>query len=242
MKIDYCTLEVGADVPFKEGRLFIHQPTIYEIGMMGEEKFFKALQFLDVTKELLEAVDNIDLSDFSNFDILMSMIRNSYENDENQKESFYLLMNLLFPQNELSITDTQIILGDGYLDNSNFEEFKQYIKEIFCIGTKADSGYNPAEGSMSARIMKKLNERKKKLAELKGEDENEGSLFGRIINILAVGERKSKIDLRQYTVYQLQEEYERFNLKEYHDYVNRARLVGAKDLKEPEDWMKVIHP
>ena len=151
-------------------------------------------------------------------------------------------MNLLFPQNKLSITDTQIIHGDGYLDNSNFEEFKQYIKEIFCIGTKADSGYNPAEGAMSARIMKKLNERKKKLAELKGEDENEGSLFGRIINILAVGERKSKIDLRQYTVYQLQEEYERFNLKEYHDYVNKARLVGAKDLKEPEDRMKVIQP
>ena len=43
-----------------------------------------------------------------------------------------------------------------------------------------------------------------------------------------------------YTVYQLLDEFQRFELKMAYDMFIKARLAGAKDLKEPKDWMKDI--
>jgi hypothetical protein len=45
----------------------------------------------------------------------------------------------------------------------------------------------------------------------------------------------------KYTVYQLFDEFQRYQLKMAHDVFFKARLAGAKDMKEPEDWMKDIH-
>ena len=45
----------------------------------------------------------------------------------------------------------------------------------------------------------------------------------------------------KYTVYQLFDEFQRFELKMGYDIYFKAQLAGAKDLKEPEDWMKDIH-
>ena len=45
----------------------------------------------------------------------------------------------------------------------------------------------------------------------------------------------------KYTVYQLFDEFQRFELKTGYDIYFEARMAGAKDLKEPEDWMKDIH-
>ena len=46
----------------------------------------------------------------------------------------------------------------------------------------------------------------------------------------------------QYTVYQLFDEFQRFELKQSHDTYLKAKLAGAKDLDEVENWMKNIHP
>ena len=45
----------------------------------------------------------------------------------------------------------------------------------------------------------------------------------------------------RYTIYQLFDEFERFNLKTQYDVYFKARIAGAKDLEEPQDWMKDIH-
>ena len=45
----------------------------------------------------------------------------------------------------------------------------------------------------------------------------------------------------KYTVYQLFDEFQRFELKMRYDVFLKARLAGAKDLKEPEDWMKNLY-
>ena len=44
--IDELTLATGADIVFKKGRLVIHQPTIKEIGLIGEDTFFLGIQLL----------------------------------------------------------------------------------------------------------------------------------------------------------------------------------------------------
>ena len=45
----------------------------------------------------------------------------------------------------------------------------------------------------------------------------------------------------RYTVYQLFDEFQRFELKVGYDIYFQARIAGAKDIKEPEDWMKELH-
>ena len=45
----------------------------------------------------------------------------------------------------------------------------------------------------------------------------------------------------KYTVYQLFDEFQRFELKQEYDLYIKAKLAGAKDMKDPEDWRKDLH-
>jgi hypothetical protein len=44
-----------------------------------------------------------------------------------------------------------------------------------------------------------------------------------------------------YTVYQLMDEFNRFNLKMKYDSWLQIKCAGTSDLKDPEDWFKDIH-
>jgi hypothetical protein len=44
-----------------------------------------------------------------------------------------------------------------------------------------------------------------------------------------------------YTVYQLKDEFKRFQLKQSFDIHLQARMAGAKDLEEVDNWMDDIH-
>ena len=68
------------------------------------------------------------------------------------------------------------------------------------------------------------------------------AILSRYVSILAVGEQKNINDLMNYTVYQLFDEFDRFELKEQFDLYIRAQLAGARDLKEVDNWKKDIHP
>jgi hypothetical protein len=57
------------------------------------------------------------------------------------------------------------------------------------------------------------------------------------ISILAIGLQKDKNVLLQYTVYQLFEEFHRFRMKESFDIYIQAKMAGAKDLEEVDNWM-----
>ena len=43
----------GTDVPLPELSLILHVPTIKEIALMGESKFFEALHYLCLEKEMI---------------------------------------------------------------------------------------------------------------------------------------------------------------------------------------------
>ena len=57
----------------------------------------------------------------------------------------------------------------------------------------------------------------------------------------AIGEQKDLNALSQYSVYQLFDEFNRFSLKEQSDFYLQAKMAGAKDLQEVDNWMKDIH-
>ena len=51
---DYrLALMAGIDIPIPELQLIIHVPTIKEIALIGETKFFMAVQYLCLDKESL---------------------------------------------------------------------------------------------------------------------------------------------------------------------------------------------
>ena len=47
--------------------------------------------------------------------------------------------------------------------------------------------------------------------------------------------------LLNYSVYQLFDQFQRFELKEASDIHQRALLAGAQNLQEVQNWMKDIH-
>ena len=66
----------GIDIPFPQAQIVIHQPTIKEIGLIGEESFYSGCGALNFSKNSLSSEDRIALKDFTDFEILMSMINN----------------------------------------------------------------------------------------------------------------------------------------------------------------------
>ena len=62
------------------------------------------------------------------------------------------------------------------------------------------------------------------------------------MSILAVGESKDINELKNYTVYQINDEFKRFQKKEAYDINIKARMAGATDLEDVDNWMEDIHP
>jgi len=128
------------------------------------------------------------------------------------------------------------------INGQNFEEFQNIIRAMFAFGIEdSESKYDPAD-ALAAKIADKINKRKKKVAESKGVDIEDIKVFSNYVSILAVGLKKNINDLMNYTIYQLKTEFKRYQLKINSDIYLKAKLAGAQDLEEVEDWMGDIHP
>lgn len=237
----------GNDIPFPEAQLTIHQPTIKEIAYIGEENFYTGCEFLKFSKDKLDEKDRIHLENYSNFDVLMSIMKEKNAVVQKNKICVSMVLAIMFPSYSISFSDAAIIFKKegteevSLINNNNFEEFKKILNQIFCLGqgTGIDGDYNPS-GDMAKRIADKLNRRKQKLAEIKPQ-EHKIAILSRYLSILAIGQNMNLNDLLQYTVYQLFDIFERYQLKVQNDFYFKAKLAGASDLQEVEDWMKDIH-
>ncbi len=237
----------GIDIPFVEAQVSIHQPTIKEIAYIGEEAFFTGCGLLNFSKDILNTEDKISLENKTNFEVFMSIMRDKNTALKQNKVSAMMVLTLLFPEYNIQLNDNGIALikknePPHFISKLNFEEFKTILVKMFCLDRKSkdDLAYNP-QGSKAKEIAEKLMRGRKRAAELKGENPEKVAVLSRYISILAVGESKSIDSLLQYTVYQLFDEFERFNLKTDFDAYFQMKLVGAKDLEEVENWMKDIH-
>jgi hypothetical protein len=119
--------------------------------------------------------------------------------------------------------------------------FKEIIVTMFNLkaGSGANDSYNP-EGDMAKRIAEKFKKRHEQLNKIAGERPNANkkiSILSRYLSILAVGLQQDLNRLMQYTIYQLYDEFQRFQLKMQWDAYIQARMAGAKDLDEVDNWM-----
>lgn len=237
----------GNDIPFVAAQVNIHQPTIKEIAYIGEEAFFTGCQLLNFSKDILNEEDKSNLEQLSNFEVLMSIINDKNAAIKKQKVCLVMVLTLIFPTYQIKLSQNEILfLQDnqvvGKLTKDNFEEFKEIISTMFCLKSSGVvDDYNPS-GELAKKIAEKLKERQRRLAEQRGSSAGKIAIFSRYISILSVGEQKDMNSLLQYTVYQLFDEFQRYEMKVGFDYYIQAKMAGAKDLKEVDDWMKDIHP
>lgn len=239
----------GIDIPFPQAQINIHQPRIKEISFIGEEAFFLGCEILNFSKDLLNPEDKTNLENKSNFEVLMSMMRdNKNPTVQKNKVCAMMVLTLIFPDCKIHFNKNCIdIAEDGDLtkihkiDNNNFESFKEIISAMFCLKHDIGKGpvYNPG-GQRAAEIAAKLNKGRAAASQAKGESKKI-AIISRYMSILAIGNKQSFDSLNEYTVYQLFDEFNRFELKCNFDIYIKAKMAGAKDLEEVDNWMKDIH-
>lgn len=244
--IDNLLLISGNDIPFVEAQISIRQPTIKEIAYIGEETFFIGCELLNFSKDLLDEKDKRNLENMSNFEIFMSIMRERNSLLVKNKVATRMVLTLLFPEYQIKFNEKELLLikeneEPHSINEKNFELFKKILIDMFCLNRRGGNGqnYNPGN-DRAAEIAAKFAKGRAKAAAAKGETQKV-SILSRYISILAVGESKDINSLTKYTIYQLFDEFSRYQMKVEYDSFVQARLSGAKDVKEVEYWMKENH-
>lgn len=234
----------GNDIPFPGAQVTLHPPTIKEIAYIGEEAFFTGCGFLDFSKKILGNEDKNNLLDYNDFDIFIVIMNRQDPSTKKMVENALLVLDLIFPLYSVEVRIDAIVLKqeqkEFQINKNNFVEFKEILQQVFKLSDKKDgvAEYDP-KGDMAKRIADKFKKRHETLAKLAGqktEDKNI-SILNRYISILAIGLQKDINNLMQYTVYQLYDEFQRFQLKMQWDAYVQAKMAGAKDLEEVDNWM-----
>jgi hypothetical protein len=242
MKVDELLLLTGNDIPFPQARVNIHQPRIKDIGLIEESNFFTGCHFLLIDKNQISFEDKSGLDIQTNFDIFIAAMNS--RDQAPHKVAAKLILALLFPEAKIKIEKDKVLLQfenfASELNKENFLDFQNVIAQMFCFEKESEE-FNPAD-ALAKRIAEKIKEGKQKKAEQKGESMDKVAVYSKYVSILAVGLKKSIIDLSNYTIYQLRDEFKRFQLKQDFDIYIKAKLAGAQDLEEVENWMEEIHP
>ena len=236
----------GQDLPFVGATINIHQPRIKEIAFVGEDLFFLGTNFLCFSKDKLNQKDKINLTNKTDFDILMSMINNKTDNTiKGSIMSAQLIISLIFPDYQLMKMPTMLVLTkkneDGtkeqsVINNSNYDQFRQILRDMFCLKNLSGGGdYNPAN-KLAQQIANKLRDRHKKLSKNKPSNESI-DIIGNYVSVLSLGAGHTINQLMQYTLYQLFDQFNRFIRKYKYESWYSAKLAGAEGLDDVNDWI-----
>ena len=242
--IDELLLLSGNDLPFPQAQLTIHQPRLKEIAYITQKQFWPGCEILKFNKENLIDQDKIDLSNTSNFNIIMMIIQEKNLQAYQAKLNVLSLLALLFPTKEILLEKGAIQLRDNQtgevneINEDNFEAFKEIFITMFCLTNKENKQYNPS-GQLAQKIADKIKKGRQKKAKLA--PDSKIAILSRYVSILAVGEKKNINDLMNYTIYQLMDEFNRFELKMRYDSWQRFKAAGCTGMDDPEDWLKDIH-
>lgn len=242
--MDELLLLSGNDISFPEAQLTIHQPRLKEIAYITEQRFWPACELLKFNKEILSDEDKIGLSNMSNFNIIMTIVQGKDLEARQAKINMLSLLTLLFPTSEIILNKKVIQIRNvqtgetSQINQQNYDSFKKILVTMFCLTNKDNEQYNPS-GDLARKIANKIKQGREQRAKLA--PEGKVAILSRYVSILAVGQQKDMNDLMNYTVYQLMDEFNRFNLKLQYDSWQKFKIAGATGMKDPEDWLKDVH-
>lgn len=251
--IDTLLLLSGNDVPFIKAGISIHQPSLKEIAYVGQKNFYIGCQYLTFSKNVLTEKDKNHLIDIDDFEILMTTIRQAKSVQIDKiKTCMQMVLILLFPEYKVDFLPMSIMLSkkeqdkveQHFIQQKNFEDFKNILKEIFCLTQVLQKDqYNPG-GPQAQALVQKFKKRHKKLAEMKsrGRQSESVSVLSQYISILSIGLGIDENVLLNYSIYQLFDSYNRFRLKVDYDLFISIKLAGGeKDSDQIKNWMSDIH-
>ena len=245
--INSLLLFTNNDVPFVGAKTVVHTPTIREISLIGEESFRIGLQtILNMPKMVKKSSGNSNSSEKDDFEIFIAIINNKEGEGSEIRNSLLDFLTLLFPNFDIHIRKMDIqFIGKGedkivtYIDSTNFKDFQEIISNMFPNIENVEEDYHPADSRAQA-IVDKIKKAKEKKNKDKVDDLKGFSLYKRYISILAVGLPMDINTLLDYTVVQLENQFNRFILKLKFDATCAARLAGASETEDADDWMAEI--
>ena len=257
-KVEELLLMTGGEILLKDPLVKIQQPTMKQIALKGESEFFRSMnifyigpepliEFINQLETLGEDEKEIILETITAYDNLLFLMRAStaggadeYKVVELTQSAFDLLIpeyRFNFdPQKKemslISLKDSHSIVVDGEL----FMKIKSVAEQIFLLDKFFGDSEKEELSPAAQKIADKIAEQERKIREINGENE-EGSYFARILSIMGM---HGDLDyLSNLTVYQLQNQFERFNLFTHYNQNMKAALAGASNV-ELEDWYKKI--
>ena len=241
MSFDYkLALMTGIDIPIPELQTTIHQPTIEEISMIGEQVFFMGAQLLCLNKNMYSSDESL-LADTSNFQILMTLIAQPEMADK--KQDVISVLTLLFPTKKVILLPKVINLSEGEcpvvsITEDNFESLREVLIKLFCLENAGQQAFNP-QSKKAKEIADKLMRARARVAAQK--ESGSGSVFSQYLSILSIGASLMISQTKLLTMYQIYDLMERYSLYSNWDIEIKSRMAGAKGDKPIESWMKNIH-
>lgn len=242
INLDRLTLLSGVDIYIPSLELEFHPPKLREIGIIGEDKFFHGCGMMNIDKYQIEVSDRTILEDKSNFDIFMSIMTDENDFSAERRTETLLFLNLIFPTYEISFSKQGFFLKkEGFSRKINEQDFENIRKIINIAFRLEDPQDKVPEGELARKIFEKLQEGKRKIAKMRGQDNKNSSIFSLYASILAVGQNIDINSILNYTIYQLFDQQERFQLKIENDMYYQAMVAGAKGMNQPDNWMKNLY-
>ena len=234
-------LMTGIDLPIPELQTVIHQPTIKEISLIGEQDFFIGIQLLCIDKKVY-LDDEVLLAQTNNFQLFMTAINDKAMGDK--KQAVFQVLSLLFPKHSVILTPRSMILNSPeeniIIDEGNFEFLQQILIQQFCLKGSDQEQFNP-QSKKAKEIAQKLMKARQRVAQQKAQEQS-GSMFANYLSVITVGIGSMCLkDAMELTMYQLYDLIERYSLYLNWDLDIRSRLAGASGDKPLESWMKNIH-
>ena len=234
----------GSDIPVEKCQLVIHQPSLKEISLIGEQDFFIGVQCLCLYKNMFVIEQGKDvLSDINNFQIFMMIMQEKEAKDK--KKATKQVLTLLFPDYNILFTPNSLLFQQQdkeniIIDENNFEILQEAFRLIFCMKNAPmdQVAFNP-QGKKAKEIADKLMRGRERIAA--EHKENNTSVFSQYMSILSIGLSMQLLDLTQLTMFQLYDLFERYTLWVNWDLDVRMRLAGGKPDDKPDNWMKNIH-
>ena len=133
-------------------------------------------------------------------------------------------------------------IGMITVDDSTFNALQEIISIVLCLNHNKDEEiqYNIDQSDERAKaIADKIKRGRERVAEIKSKET--GDFILNYISILSVGLGIPIPQLKDYTLFMLCDQVERFGMYKSWDIDIKSRLAGAKIDHEPPDWMANIH-
>lgn len=229
---------------------------------MGEDKFFSSMSIFYIKPEpLMDFINNLThlneeekqmwIDSSTAYDNLLFLMQAIAMGLEEEKEKLTDLIRtafkMLVPTYTFNFNSERGIMFLNADDKSHsivvdkdlFLKFKSIVEDIFLLKKFfGESDQSKKLSPAAQKIADKMALSEKKIKELKNDkDSGDNSQFARILSIM--GMRHELDYLSNLTIYQLCNQFERFNLLSNYEQGIQASLAGASNV-ELVDWYKKI--